>query len=109
MVNIMYNEKIFNFDVLGEALYFSSKYYHICYSASNYYLECIPVSVDSHVEYFYLRHLEANTDFAPTPINITMLSDYTKETVVNIGNSSVVVVRSNCYMSYSIYALFFTR
>ena len=82
--------------------------YAICYICV-YYLECIPVSVDSHVEYFYLRHLEANTDFAPTPINITMLSDYTKETVVNIGNSSVVVVRSNCYMSYSIYALFFTR
>ena len=71
-----------------------------------YYLECIPVSVDSHVEYFYLRHLAANADFAPASINITMLSDYTRETEVNIGNSSAVVVRSNCYMSYSIYALF---
>ena len=71
--------------------------------------ELFNVSVDSHVEYFYLRHLESSTDFAPTPINITMLSDYTRETEVNIGNSSVVVVRSNCYMSYSIYALFFIR
>ena len=114
-VNILYNEKIFQLYELLEELYFSLQYHYICYSVSNicyicvYYLECIPVSVDSHVEYFYLRHLEANTDFAPTPINITMLSDYTKETVVNIGNSSVVVVRSNCYMSYSIYALFFIR
>ena len=72
-------------------------------------LRIVLVSVDSHVEYFYLRHLEASTDFVPTPINITMLSDYTRETEVNIGNSSVVVVRSNCYMSYSIYALFFIR
>ena len=80
-----------------------------CFELCVQYLEYVPVSVDSHVEYFYLRHLAANADFAPASINITMLSDYTRETEVNIGNSSVVVVRSNCYMSYSIYALFFIR
>ena len=112
-VNILYNKKIFQLYVLWDAVYFSLQYYYICYGASNnecvQYLEYVPVSVDSHVEYFYLRHLAANADFAPASINITMLSDYTRETEVNIGNSSVVVVRSNCYMSYSIYALFFIR
>ena len=41
----------------------------ICYICV-YYLECIPLSVDSHVEYFYLRHLEANTNFAPFPSTV---------------------------------------